>query len=238
LWQRGTAGAAGLDEGPFAGAVSDGSAVAGGGAGAAGGGWLVAAATCADGPRAGAGEDDGYRANGDGDGDRADAAIPRDAGRLTWARHAGGLSCRHTATIIPALRGLDTGLVPVVGITPANAPEASVTGDITADLQAAGWRLSELHIDRAYLSSALVRDRGPDLQIFCKAWRVRNTGGRFAKDQFTLDFAAGQLTCPAGVAMSFQPARRCASPRAPARPARCGPVHHQQQRPQHRHPPR
>src|SRR5579864_3733163 len=103
------------------------------------------------------------------------------------------------------LRDLDTGLVPAVGITPANAPEASVTDAITADLQAAGRQLSELHIDRAYLSSALVRDRGPDLAIFCKAWRVRNTGGRYAKDQFTLDFAAGRLTCPAGVAMPFEP---------------------------------
>ena len=36
------------------------------------------------------------------------------------------------------LRDLDTGLVPAVGITPANAPEASVTDDIAADLQAAG----------------------------------------------------------------------------------------------------
>jgi hypothetical protein len=116
------------------------------------------------------------------------------------------------------LRDLDTGLVPAVGVTPANAPEASVTDAIAADLDAAGWRLSELHIDRAYLSSALVRDRGPDLVIFCKAWRVRNTGGRFAKDQFTLDFAAGQLTCPAGVTMPFQagktvrfPAGTCAA---------------------------
>jgi IS5 family transposase len=105
------------------------------------------------------------------------------------------------------IRDLDTGLVPAVGITPANAPEASVAGDVVADLEAAGWHLSELHIDRAYLSSALVRDRGPDLAIFCKAWRVRNASGRFAKDQFTLDFAAGQLTCPAGVSMPFEPGR-------------------------------
>ena len=105
------------------------------------------------------------------------------------------------------LRDLDTGLVPAVGITAANLPEAAVTDDIAADLDAAGWHLSELHIDRAYLSSALVRDRGPDLAIFCKAWRVRNTGGRFAKDQFTLDFAAGQLTCPAGAAMPFEPGK-------------------------------
>jgi hypothetical protein len=112
------------------------------------------------------------------------------------------------------LRDLDTGLVPAVGITPANAPEASVTGAITADLDAAGWHLTELHIDRAYLSSAMVRDRGPDLAIFCKAWRVRNTGGRFAKDQFTLDFAAGQLTCPAGVAMPFEPGKTVRFPKA------------------------
>src|SRR5689334_16624789 len=111
------------------------------------------------------------------------------------------------------LRDLDTGLVPAVGITAANLPEAGVTGDITADLEAAGWQLSELHIDRAYLSSALVRDRGPDLAIFCKAWRVRNAGGRFPKDQFTLDFDDGQLTCPAGVSMPFEPGRTVRFPK-------------------------
>jgi len=123
------------------------------------------------------------------------------------------------------LRDLDTGLVPAVGITPANAPEANVTSDIAADLEAAGWHLSELHIDRAYLASALVRDRGPDLAIFCKAWRVRNASGRFAKDQFTLDFAAGQLTCPAGVAMPFQPGKTVRFPKNACAPcplrARC-----------------
>jgi hypothetical protein len=103
------------------------------------------------------------------------------------------------------LRDLDTGLVTAVGITPANAPEASVTPGITADLDAAGLHLAELHIDRAYLSSALVRDRSPDLAIFCKAWRVRNTGGRYAKTDFALDFTTGQLTCPAGVTMNFEP---------------------------------
>jgi len=112
------------------------------------------------------------------------------------------------------LRDLDTGLVPAVGITAANAPEAAVTEDIAADLDAAGRRLSELHIDRAYLSSALVRDRSPDLAVFCRAWRVRNTGGRFAKDQFTLDFAAGQLTCPAGVTMPFQPGKTVRFPKS------------------------
>ena len=86
-------------------------------------------------------------------------------------------------------------------------------------------RPAELHIDRAAAASALVRDRGPDLAIYCKAWRVRNTGGRFAKDQFTLDFAAGQLTCPAGVTMPFEPGKIVRFPKVACAacplPARC-----------------
>ena len=111
------------------------------------------------------------------------------------------------------LRDLDTGLIPAVGITPANAPEASVTPDISTDLEAAGRHLAELHIDRAYLSSHLVRDRPPDLQIFCKAWRVRNTTGRYAKDQFSIDFTARQLTCPAGVSMPIEPGKTARFPK-------------------------
>jgi hypothetical protein len=111
------------------------------------------------------------------------------------------------------LQDLDTGLIPAVGITPANAPEASVTASITADLDAAGLTLAELHIDRAYLSSSLVRDRGPDLAIYCKAWRVRNTTGRYAKNQFAIDFGAGQLTCPAGVSTGFRPGKTVRFPK-------------------------
>ena len=72
---------------------------------------------------------------------------------------------------------LDTGLVCAVGVTPANAPEASVTDALDLDLAAfqlpvAGW--AELHIDRAYLSSAWVRERPETLAMYCKAWPVRN----------------------------------------------------------------
>jgi Transposase DDE domain len=115
------------------------------------------------------------------------------------------------------LRDLDSGLVPAVGVTPANLPEASVTDQIAADLAAQHARLAELHIDRAYLASTLVRDRGEDLQIFCKAFPVRN-GPRFTKTAFGLDFDRGELTCPAGVAMPFAmggkvqfPAQVCAA---------------------------
>jgi hypothetical protein len=46
------------------------------------------------------------------------------------------------------LRDLDTGLVPAVGVTPANAPEASVTEAIALDLgRQEGAELGELHIE-------------------------------------------------------------------------------------------
>jgi hypothetical protein len=38
-----------------------------------------------------------------------------------------------------------------------------------------------LHIDRAYLSSPLVRERPANLTIYCKAWPVRNGTGCVAK---------------------------------------------------------
>ena len=47
------------------------------------------------------------------------------------------------------LQDLDTGLIRAVGITPANAPEASVTEAISADLDRQKVCLKELHIDPA-----------------------------------------------------------------------------------------
>jgi hypothetical protein len=47
------------------------------------------------------------------------------------------------------LHDLDSGLIRAVGITPATVPEASVTRDISADLEQQGVCLQELHIDRA-----------------------------------------------------------------------------------------
>ena len=102
------------------------------------------------------------------------------------------------------LRDLDTELVRAVGVTPANAPEASVTGAIAQDLKSQGAELSELHIDRAYLSSELVRDRPQELEVYCKAWRVSN-GEHFPKTAFEMDWERGLLRCPAGVEMPFEP---------------------------------
>jgi len=102
------------------------------------------------------------------------------------------------------LRDLDTGMVRAVGVTPANAAEASVTEAICVDLACQQVNLSELHIDRAYLSSSLVRERSADLQVYCKAWPVRN-GTRFTKTAFQLDWERQVLHCPNHQEMPFVP---------------------------------
>jgi Transposase domain (DUF772) len=102
------------------------------------------------------------------------------------------------------LHDLDTGLIRAVGVTPANAPEASVTEAISEDLEQQGASLKELHIDRAYLSSHLVRERGNDLEVYCKAWPIRD-GKRFHKQAFTLDWERQTIRCPAAQEMPFVP---------------------------------
>jgi len=104
------------------------------------------------------------------------------------------------------LRDLDRQLIVAVGVTSANVPEATVTDQIAADLAHQPFHLDELHIDRVYLSSTLVRERPPDLQISCKAWPVRNgPDGQFPKTAFTLDWTAGTIHCPNEVSVPFQP---------------------------------
>jgi transposase len=118
-------------------------------------------------------------------------------GRKSRSRRVDGYK-RHV------LRDLDGGLIRAVGITPANVPEATVTEAIVADLDHQLARLAELHIDRAYLSSALVRERPADLAVFCKAWPVRN-GDRFPKTAFALDWERRTIRCPNGALLPFVP---------------------------------
>lgn len=100
------------------------------------------------------------------------------------------------------LRDLDNGLIRAVGITKANAPEASVTDAIDRDLQNQDVNLVELHIDRAYLSSSLVKNRTEEIKIYCKAWVVQN-GTRFTKTAFVLDWSNYTICCPNQVTLPF-----------------------------------
>lgn len=101
------------------------------------------------------------------------------------------------------MRDLDSGLVVAVGVTPANAPEASVAEGIKRDLKQQQITLKQLHIDRAYLSSSLVSERSSELEIYCKAWPVR-AGAFFPKTAFVVDWERERLRCPQGVEMNCQ----------------------------------
>ncbi|MGK7917424.1 MAG: IS1182 family transposase [Prochloraceae cyanobacterium] len=111
------------------------------------------------------------------------------------------------------LKDLDSGLVRAVGITPANAPEASVSESIAEDLALQQVTLTELHIDRAYLSCHWVKQRSDDLTIFCKAWRVRN-GDRFDKTAFVLDWDNYLIRCPNGVSIPFEEGKTARFPQS------------------------
>ena len=102
------------------------------------------------------------------------------------------------------LRDLDRGLVRAVGVTLANVPEATVTEPMGEDLARQEVILAELHVDRAYLSSHWVRERGPALAVYCKAWPVQN-GARFPKTAFALDWDAQTIRCPQGEVLPFTP---------------------------------
>jgi hypothetical protein len=102
------------------------------------------------------------------------------------------------------LHDLDTGLIRAVGLTPANVAEADVTEAISEDLSRQDVCLKELHIDRAYLSSCLVRERNDELEIYCKAWPERSSKC-VSKQVFTIDWERYMLRCPAGQEMPFQP---------------------------------
>jgi hypothetical protein len=100
------------------------------------------------------------------------------------------------------LRDLDSGLIPVVGITAAHAPEASGTDAIEEDLVAQQLTVREWHIDRAYLASRVVQERTPDVVIYCKAWPVR-TGPYLPKTAFHLDWERQEIRCPNDVTLPF-----------------------------------
>ena len=106
--------------------------------------------------------------------------------------------CAWMDTSAMSSTSLHTGLIRAVGITPANVPEASVTPEISADLEQQGVKIKELHIDRGYLSSHLVQERGDDLEVCCKAWPIRS-GKHFHKQAFTLDWDRQMIRCPAGM---------------------------------------
>ena len=89
-------------------------------------------------------------------------------------------------------RALAARLIVAVGVTPAHAPEASVTDAIATDWAAPQGTLRAWPMDRASLASQLVQQRSETLPIFCQAWPVRQ-GPYCPTTAFQLDWECHAL---------------------------------------------
>ncbi|APR75981.1 Mobile element protein [Minicystis rosea] len=104
-------------------------------------------------------------------------------------------------------RDLDVPAIVACAVTPANWPEEEGAAPLGADIQRQGLSLTELHIDRAYVTSSLVdavqSDGGA---IFCKPWGHRpHNRNKFSKADFKIDVRAQTITCPAGEEEPYEP---------------------------------
>lgn len=101
---------------------------------------------------------------------------------------------------------LDYRLILSAAITAANRPEAEAMPDLLSALPT-DERLTELLIDRGYLSAPEVdKLRRDGVAVRCKPYPLRN-GGRFTKADFRVDLATGKATCPNGITTDIQRGR-------------------------------
>jgi hypothetical protein len=99
---------------------------------------------------------------------------------------------RHIAT------DLDSGAIVAGEVTPANRPEEQAMPALRADIVRQGFEITELFIDRGYISSPVVDELlGRGTEVVCRPWVSRN-GALFSKQQFRFDLRAKTITCPAG----------------------------------------
>jgi hypothetical protein len=127
---------------------------------------------------------------------------------------------RHVATDLDI-----PGLIAAVAVTPANRPEYEAAQPLLADLEEQGTRVRTIAIDRGYLGAEVIRRRHADGdRVVCKPFPLRN-GGRYTKNDFGLDLAAGTVTCPNGVERPISLGRTVRFPKAECTPcptrARC-----------------
>src|SRR5258708_247523 len=104
-------------------------------------------------------------------------------------------------------RDLDVAAIIAVAVTPANRPEEEAAAPIRDDIEAQGFKLVELNIDRAYVNSPVVYDileAGGDVRA--KPWGQRTRlPGMFTKRDFKIDPRTQTITCPEGQVEPFEP---------------------------------
>jgi hypothetical protein len=97
---------------------------------------------------------------------------------------------------------LDTRLIHAVAVLPANQPEQFAAEPLKEAIEAHGFTIGELYIDRGYLSSPIVEQLlAEGGEVITKPWGPTNA--RFSKLDFTFELRARTVTCPAGVERPF-----------------------------------
>ena len=95
-------------------------------------------------------------------------------------------------------------LILAAAMTPANQRDDQAAPAIESEMKESGQNIGELHIDRGYVTAAMVTDLlDRRARVFCKPWVARN-GDLYTKADFKLDLRAKTITCPAGHTESFK----------------------------------
>lgn len=101
---------------------------------------------------------------------------------------------------------IDSRLILACAVTPANRPEEEAAPELHADIERQKLNVTELHIDRGYVSASTVSqvlDAGGE--VLCKPWVARNNAALFTKKDFHVDMRRLTITCPADETRSFTP---------------------------------
>jgi hypothetical protein len=94
---------------------------------------------------------------------------------------------------------LDRELILAAAVTPANHPEGEAGVPLKRDIDRQGLVISGAYFDRAYITSAIVKEiLAQGGQVFCKPWMVKN-GGLFTKAHFEINMRDRTITCPSGL---------------------------------------
>lgn len=107
---------------------------------------------------------------------------------------------------------LVTKLIYAVAVFPANQPEYLAAEPLKRAVEAMGFNISELYVDRGYLSSPVIEQvRAAGGEVFTKPWAFMKPG-IFSKLDFVFDLRANLVTCPAGVEMPFHEGKHVVFP--------------------------
>jgi Transposase DDE domain/Transposase domain (DUF772) len=103
----------------------------------------------------------------------------------------------------------DSEVISAAEVSPATSGDAVVAPTLVGDLAPGEADQAVVYGDSAYGTGAhLAWLNQQRLTPMVKTQAPTAPGGRFAKDQFRIDLAAGTVTCPARVTVTISPARR------------------------------